>query len=85
MLREIREKIRPSVEETFNEMAMERIDSSSGVVMTPSVIMIMVCAVTVTKAPSLLSVKRSLQVDMEPLRMAAEVIEGLGEGGGIWN
>ncbi|KAF7511437.1 hypothetical protein GJ744_004626 [Endocarpon pusillum] len=73
LLKSIKEKIRPIVVKTFNEMIMKKYDSDSGVVMLPSIVTVMAC--DITKSPNLLHVKRSVSVDVEPLKITGSEME----------
>ena len=75
MLKEVKEKIRPIVIKTFNDMIMKKYDSDFGVVMLPSIITVMAC--DITKSPNLFHVKRSVRVDVEPLKITAAEMERL--------
>jgi len=75
ILNGIKEKMRPIVVDTFSEMIMKRYDSDSGAVMLPSIVIAMAC--DITKSPNLFHIKRSVQVDTEPLKITAATMETL--------
>jgi hypothetical protein len=75
MLEEIKDRIRPIVEDTFNEAVKKKFNSDSGVVMIGSIIICMAC--DITKSSHLFNIKQSLQVDVEPLKITAAEMEKL--------
>ena len=75
MLKEIKEKIRPVASRTFTETMKKKYESDSGVVMVPSIVIAMAC--DITKSMNLFHIKRSLQVDFEPLKITAAELEKL--------
>lgn len=75
MMDQILDRVYPSVVEIFDERIAKKFDSGQGVIMIPSIIIAMAC--DITKAPSMYHLKRSLQVDVEPLKIAAAEMEKL--------
>ena len=73
MLKGIKGEVQPIVEKTFQDAMVKKYNSDFGVVMLPSVVTAMAC--DITKAPNMFHVKRSLDVDLEPLKITGAEME----------